>query len=87
MEDNAVSKPTFLKFRPACKAHNIGATKGYELVTAGLLKTFKIGSGTYIEVAEFSELPKRLQDPAAQERLAAAKRNSGQVSRGAGEAE
>lgn len=35
----------------ACDALHVGTTKLYELITAGELETFKIGTGTRITVA------------------------------------
>lgn len=74
-KQEVTTKPAFAKFRHVCKQHDIGATSGYELVAAKLLHVFKIGSGTYIQLSEFDELPERLKDPAARARLAEVKRN------------
>lgn len=74
MED-IVTKPAFGKFRTLLKQHGIGTTAGYDLVRAGLIKTFHIGIATYAEIREFDELPTKLQDPEAQARLAVVKGN------------
>jgi hypothetical protein len=76
VEKQDSSRPAFAKFRPACKEHGVGATAGYELVNAGLLHTFKIGAGTYIELSEFARLPERLADPKARARLDEIKRGT-----------
>jgi len=67
--NKAPAKPAFRKFREACRDHGIGNTAAYELLAAGLLKTFKLGSATYIELRQFDELPQRMVDSKAQAAL------------------
>lgn len=75
MEQSAqISRPAFAKLRTVLKDHGIGVTAGYELIAAGLIKTFKIGKATYAELEQFDHLPERLQDPDAIARLAQIKR-------------
>jgi hypothetical protein len=70
------AQPAFGKAVPEAARRGIGRTALYELIKAGLVKTFKIGAATYVEFDELDSLPKRMQDPGAQERLAAVKRGS-----------
>lgn len=69
-------RPTFGKATPEAAKRGIGKTALYELIRAGLLRTFKIGNATYVEFSEFDALPDRLRDPEAQARLAAVKRGN-----------
>jgi hypothetical protein len=68
------SGPRFGRFTELCRDHRIPPSTGGELVRAGLLRPFKIGGRTFIELSEFDQLPQRMQDPAAQERLSAVRR-------------
>lgn len=76
MQTDVSTKPAFGKFRDLLKQHGIGITTGYELVNAGIIKTFKIGASTYSETREFEQLPEKLKNPQVQARLASVKGNA-----------
>lgn len=51
--------PTFGPLVPCCKAHGISRSTAYELVAAGELVTFKIGSRTYVTLDSLRGLAER----------------------------
>ena len=54
-------EPTFAPFIEACRVHGIGKTKAYELVEAGLLETFLIGTTRYVVLESMRTLPERMK--------------------------
>ena len=53
-------QPTFGRFLPVMRAHGFGRTFSYDLQKKGLIKTFRIGRATFIELDSLRTLPERI---------------------------
>ena len=53
--------PTYRPLIEACRQHGISRTVAYELVNAGDLQTFKIGTRRYVYLDSLRTLPERLK--------------------------
>lgn len=60
MIQQARHRGDFRPFVEEAARRGIGRTKAYELVNAGLLETFLIGSKRYVFLESFDALPERL---------------------------
>jgi len=47
---------------PACAERDIGRTRAFELMKAGLVETFKIGTKNYVFIDSLDTLPSRLKE-------------------------
>ncbi|MBS0576069.1 MAG: helix-turn-helix domain-containing protein [Proteobacteria bacterium] len=56
----APHEPAFAPFIEACRAHGIAKTTAYELLSDGLLETFRIGRRRYVRLESLRALPDRL---------------------------
>jgi hypothetical protein len=65
MEQEQRIAPTFGPFIETCRAHGIGKTTAYELLNAGLVRTFCVGRRRFIMHDSLRELPTKLAAPQA----------------------
>jgi len=61
----AIDTPAYRPMVEACQEHGISRTVAYELVSAGLLETFKLGAKRYVIIESLRTLPERLKGKAA----------------------
>jgi hypothetical protein len=61
-------QPTYARFVPTMAAHGYGRSFSFELARKGLVKTFKVGSATFVDLESVRTLPERI---AAREKAAA----------------
>lgn len=58
--DSTNQTPAFAPLVDLCRAHGISRTVAFELASAGLIETFKIGSRRYAKTESLKTLPERL---------------------------
>lgn len=61
MNQVSTESPAYRPLIEACREHGISRTVAYELVNAGDLRTFKIGTRRYVYLDSLRTLPERLQ--------------------------
>ena len=53
-------QPTYARFVPTMAAHGYGRSFSFELARKGLVRTFKVGAATFVELDSVRTLPERI---------------------------